>query len=214
MRSRTLLVGAAAIIGIGVAKLAARRTMLRWGATTDELAATLPGDELLPAAGLVATRAITIAAGRADVWPWLAQMGQGRGGLYSYDLLENLVANCNIHSADRVVPDWQDVAPGDEVKLHPDVALTVAAAHPGSALVLRGGVPLADAPAPYDFVWAFVLRDGPDGSTRLVVRERYSWSQPWVRAMVEVIEVVSFVMTEKMLRGIRDRAEHPVGAPC
>ena len=90
-----------------------RPRYLSWGASDEECAGALPGDELVPHADLAATRAVTIAATPEQVWPWIAQMGQGRGGLYSYDALENLVG-CDMHSADRVVPEWQDVAVGPD----------------------------------------------------------------------------------------------------
>ena len=163
---------------------------LRWGASPEECAKALPGDELVRRADLVATRAITIRARRERIWPWLAQMGQGRGGLYSYDALENLVG-CDMHSADRVVPEWQDVAPGDAFRLHPDVALEVTAVEPDRALVIRGGVPMGDAAPPYDFTWAFVLEDvepvrGRRAATgsppqRISVRRRHS--APGARAL-------------------------------
>jgi len=139
-------------------------------------------------------------------------LGQGRGGFYSYDFLENLVG-CDIHSADRIVPEWQDVGVGDEVKLHPKVALAVAALEPGRSLVLRGGVPMGNTPPPYDFTWAFVLRERPDRTTRLLVRERYAYTRRWAPLVVEPVEAVSFVMSQKMLRGIRDRAERTAGRP-
>jgi hypothetical protein len=131
----TVMAGAAAT---GV--LLARRWQLRWGATAQELAGPLPGDELIAEPDLTATRALTVRAPAARVWPWIAQLGQGRGGLYSYDFLENLIG-CDIHSADRVVREWQDIKAGDEVRLHPDVALEVAAVDPGLSLVLRSAVP-------------------------------------------------------------------------
>lgn len=186
--------------------LLARRWQLRWGATAQELAGPLPGDELIAPPDLAATRALTIRAPADRVWPWVAQLGQARGGFYSYDFLENLVG-CDIHSADRVVPEWQAIKAGDEVRLHPDVALKVAAVDPGRSLVLRGGVPAGDVPPPFDFTWAFALQPGPDGTTRLIVRERYAYIRPWARFMVEPVEVIDFVMTQKMLRGIRSRAE-------
>ncbi len=199
---------------------------LRWGASPEECAKALPGDELVRRADLVATRAITIRARPERIWPWLAQMGQGRGGLYSYDALENLVG-CDMHSADRVVPEWQDVAPGDAFRLHPDVALEVTAVEPDRALVIRGGVLMGDAAPPYDFTWAFVLEDvepvrGSSGAatgspsaadtrsgaaTRLLVRERYGYTRWWAPLLVEPVEAVSFVMSSKMLRGIKERAE-------
>ncbi len=188
--------------------LVARPRHLRWGASIHERDAFLPGDDLIESPDLTATRAITVGASADRVWPWIAQLGQGRAGFYSYDFLENL-AGCDIHSADRIVPEWQDIKIGDEVKLAPPVALDVAALEPGRSLVLRGGVPIGSTPAPYDFTWAWVLRDEPGGTSRLLVRERYAYTRPWARFLVEPVEAISFVMTQKMLRGIRDRAEQP-----
>jgi hypothetical protein len=191
---------------VAASALLARRQYLRWGATDEEIALALPGDELVPRANITATRAVAIDATADRVWPWIAQLGQGRGGFYSYDFLENLVG-CDMHSADRIVPEWQSNEVGSEVRLHPEVSLAVAAVEPGRALVLQGGVPMGSLPPPYDFTWAFVLRAGPDGTTRLVVRERYGYSRWWSGLLVEPVQVVSFVMSQRMLRGIRDRAE-------
>ncbi|MEA2310818.1 MAG: hypothetical protein QOE28_786 [Solirubrobacteraceae bacterium] len=195
-------------IGTAIAAylLVARPRQLRWGATDDEAAGPMAGDLLVAEADLTASRAITIRASAEQIWPWIAQMGQGRGGFYSYDFLENLVG-CDIHSADRVVPEWQAVEVGDDVRFAPEVGLLVAAVEPGRSLVLRGGVPIGNAPPPYDFTWAFALRDRPDGTTRMIVRERYAFTRPWARILVEPTEAVSFVMTRKMLRGVKARAE-------
>ena len=192
--------------------LLARPRLLRWGATDEEIDEPLPGDDLIANADLTATRANTIRASADQVWPWIAQLGQGQGGFYSYDFLENLVG-CDIHSADRITPEWQDVGVGDEVKLHPEVALEVAALEPGRSLILRGGVPMGNTPPPYDFTWAFVLQDRPDETTRLLVRERYAYTRSWAPLLVEPVEAVSFVMSQKMLRGIKDRAEHMAAPP-
>jgi hypothetical protein len=202
-----------AVIAIGSAAyiLLARPRQLRWGATDRERDESLPGDELVASVDLSATRAITISASADQVWPWIAQLGQGRGGFYSYDFLENLVG-CDIHSADRIVPEWQDVAVGDKVRFAPEVALDVALLERGRSLVLRGGVPVGSPAPPYDFTWAFALRDRPDETTRLLVRERYAYTRPWARLLVEPTEAVSFVMSRKMLRGIKDRAEGAAGA--
>jgi hypothetical protein len=198
--------------GLGAVTLTlARRLYLRWGSTPDELAATLPGDELMPRASITATRAISVAAAADHVWPWIAQIGQGRGGFYSYDFLENLVG-CGIHSADRIVAAWQAPAVGSEFLLHPEVALRVAELHPGSALVLEGGVAMGPIPPPYDFSWAFVVREGANRSTRLVVRERYRYTRRWSALLVEPVQVISFVMSERMLRGIRLRSQRAIAA--
>jgi hypothetical protein len=201
------LVAADGAVVAGVAF--ARGRYLRWGATDDELNVALPGDEIVATADLTATRAVTVRVAGARVWPWIAQVGQGRGGFYSYDFLENL-AGCDIHSAERAVPEWQSIDVGDVVHLTPEVGLSVAVVELGRALVLRGGVPIGRMPPPYDFTWAFVLRDQADGSTRLVVRERYSYSRRWARLLVEPAELISFVMSQRMLRGIKERAERPV----
>jgi hypothetical protein len=189
--------------------LLARPRQLRWGATDEESERSLPGDDLIENADLIATRAITIRASAEQVWPWIAQLGQGRGGFYSYDFLENLVG-CDIHSADRIVPEWQDLVVGDEVRFAPEVGLAVASLEHGRSLVLRGGIPIGNTAPPYDFTWAFVLRDGPDKTTRLLVRERYAYTRTWARLIVEPTEVLSFVMSQKMLREIKERAERPV----
>jgi hypothetical protein len=206
MRRRSVT-SAIAIGGAAAAYIRlARPRQLRWGATDQESDGSLPGDDLIANPDLTATRAITVHTSADQVWPWIAQLGQDRGGFYSYDVLENLVG-CNIHSADQIVPEWQEINVGDQVNLHPEVGLDVAVVEPGRALVLRGGVPMGAAPPPYDFTWAFVLQEQPEGTTRLLVRERYAYTQRWAPLLVEPVAVVSFVMSHKMLRGIRDRAE-------
>jgi hypothetical protein len=183
-----------------------RSWQLRWGATAEEVGAPLAGDALMAAADLVATRAVTIHAPADLIWPWIAQLGQGRGGFYTYDWLENLLG-LDMHSADRVVPGWQDIQAGDGIKLAENAGLTVALVEQGRALVIRGGIPMGAVPCPYDFTWAWVLREQHDGTTRLVVRERYSYTQRWAPFLLEPVQVISFVMTQRMLRGIKERAE-------
>jgi hypothetical protein len=183
-----------------------RVTVSLVGATDQESNDPLPGDELIEKADRNATRAITIRASAHEVWPWIAQLGQGRGGFYSYDFLENLVG-CDIHSAERIVAEWQDVRVGDQVRFAPGIGLAVALLEQGRSLVLRGGVPIGHAPPPYDSTWAFTLRDEPDGTTRLLVRERYAYKRSWARLIVVPTGVLSSVMSHKMLRGIKHRAE-------
>jgi hypothetical protein len=206
MRARQLLVVAAGTTTFVTLVRAAHRAQLVCGATRAEQIGSLAGDGLVPVADLAATRAIDIAAPPDAVWPWLVQIGQGRGGFYSYDALENLIG-LGIHSADRIVPQWQDLAVGDPVHLADEFALTAAIVEPGSALVLHGDGPVDDeGPSPFAFSWAFVLSERSGGS-RLVVRERYSYRLGWAGRLVPPLSWVSFVMTQRMLRGIRDRAE-------
>lgn len=205
-----LLAGGAAIYA-----LLLRPRMLVWGTTAAEQTAPLPGDEIVPSPGHVWTRAITISAPPAAVWPWLVQMGQGRGGLYSYDWLENLLG-CDIHSADAIVPAWQNLAVGDEVRLVKpdyavDLALNVAELIPERALVLRAKGDEAAARAaglPY-ISWAFVLQPTPEGTTRLVVRTRSTYASTAASLMFNryVLEPVQFIMERKMMLGIKQRVE-------
>lgn len=131
---------------------------------------------------------------------------RGGGGFYSYDFLENAIG-CDIHSATRAIQEFQDIAVGDEVRLAPQLSLNIATLNPGRSLVLRGGIPIGNSAPPYDFTWAFTLRDEPYGATRLLVRERYSYTRPWARLLIEPTEAISFVMSQKMLCAIRDRVE-------
>jgi hypothetical protein len=206
-RTRSGAFAIAVAVG-GALALAGRTRFLRWGATNEEIAASQPGDDLISDANVTATRAISIRRSPDLVWPWIAQLGQGRGGFYSYDFLENLVG-FDIHSADHVVPAWQQLEVGDEVRLAATVGLKAAIVEPGRALVLQGQLPLARRP-PFDSTWAFIVCEQPDGTTRLLSRERYGYKRWWAPLVVEPTQAISFVMSRKMLLGIRDRAEQQV----
>jgi hypothetical protein len=178
---------------------------IRWGATDDEVARLLPGDEIVPRPRKWSTRAITIAAPAEAVWPWLAQIGQGRGGLYSYDWLENL-AGCEIHSTDRIIPELQNLQAGDVVRLGPEgyPAYRVAAIELGRVLVLVGEDPDMGAHS-----WAFVLEPIDEQTTRLIVRSRDDYLPTLANVVIWrlITEPVHFVMERKMLLGIKQRAE-------
>ena len=122
------------------------------------------------------------------------------------------MANIDIHNADQIVPEWQHLAVGSEVRLAPELPLQVADLDVGRALVLRGNVPIGQAAPPYDFTWAFVLQPQPDGTTRLVVRERYAYTHRWAALIVQPAQLVSCFMSPEMLRGIKTRAERPLPA--
>jgi hypothetical protein len=105
--------------------------------TDEKLGDSFPGDALIADADLTATRAISVRAPRDEVWPWIAQLGQGRGRFYTYDFVENLVG-CDIHRADRL-PEWQDLGVGDDARLAPRVGLAVAALEPGRSSFSEAG---------------------------------------------------------------------------
>jgi hypothetical protein len=146
---------------------------------------SLPGDGLVPRPVYETTRAVTIEAPPAAVWPWIVQMGQGRAGFYSYDWLENLFG-LEIHNADRIHPEWQDLAPGDTVRLAPAdqyggrAVMRVVHLDPNRALVFGPAVEtpedLEAAATTGAGTWAFVLNRRAHDQTRLIVRTR---SRPW-----------------------------------
>ncbi|MBN9393263.1 MAG: SRPBCC family protein [Chloroflexi bacterium] len=174
-----------------------RRWMMRWGATPEEARKPLPGDDMVPKAGVQYTRAITINAPAEKVWPWLIQIGQGRGGFYSYDWLENL-AGIGIHSASEIVPEWQNLKVGETVNLAPDVGLPVTVVEPGQALVLQG--------------WgAFVLEEIDPQTTRLIIRTRVG-AGLMTLLYVLLIEIPHFIMERKMLLGLKQRVESALTA--
>lgn len=186
----------------------------RWGATDSEVAVALPGDDLVPEPADQNTRAITIDAPREAVWPWLVQIGADRGGFYSYDVLENLFG-LRIHSADQVIDEWQDLHVGDVVYASRSRSggWYVADLQPGCSLVLqtadlkRGRPARRTDPGGWEYSWAFVLVDRGDGSTRLLVRERVAVGSATVRRLMAPVGWVSFVMTRRMMLGIKARAE-------
>jgi hypothetical protein len=155
---RIFLVLSAALTALGYARI--RQPILTWGATDTEAAGPLPGDELLPAAGGASTRAIDIDAPPADVWPWLAQMGPSpRGGAYTYDWIENLLG-LEMHSVDRVLPEFQRPGVGDTIELGSN-RMRLELVEPRHALAWRS--------EDGNWLWTFVLVDR-GGRTRLISR--------------------------------------------
>jgi hypothetical protein len=129
------IVGAAAIaFALVTPFLRSRRT--RWGATDAEVNGSLPGDDIIAHPKWQYTQAITIGVAAEKVWPWLVQMGQRRGGFYSYQSLENLVG-CDIHNANIIIPEFQHLEAGNNILLHPKVPFPVALVESGRAIVLH-----------------------------------------------------------------------------
>jgi hypothetical protein len=194
---------------------ALRPWFLRWGATGAEVAAELPGDDIVRVPRCASTRAIAIEATPEDVWPWLAQMGQGRGGLYSYEWIENLVG-CDIHNADEVIPALQDIGVGDLIRLVPkeaptELAFEVARADVNRALVLKGRGTREEAFAEgFGYPsWTFAIERVDPRRVRLIARWRCDF-EPTLSGYLwwkYGIEPIHFVMERRMLKGIKKRAE-------
>ncbi len=203
--------------GAGAAVLDLLHRHRDWGATTAEVTAVLPGDEFVPEPAAQTTLGVTVAASAGEVWPWLVQMGADRGGMYSYDWLENLIG-LDIHTTDEVREEWQHLTVGDQVvvvregwgPLPDGYAFRVARVDPPRALVLRQAPP----EHPWNGVWSFhVLTQGP-GRCRLLARSRTEVDRRvGARVAGRVMEPVTLVMTRRMLHGIRDRAQHHAGRP-
>jgi hypothetical protein len=203
-RSWTRITGGAGLAAGAVAvsyPLIFRRRCLTWGARPDEVARELPGDDLLATADLVSTRAITVEAPPGAVWPWIVQIGSGRGGAYTYDWIENIFG-LGMHSADEILPQFQDVTVGDEFELGPNrPKMRVEVADPGRVFAFR----FADG----NWVWIFALFP-EGGATRLISRNRIA--MPQASALTRLfcllfMEPGSLVMERKMLLGIKERAE-------
>ncbi len=185
----------------------------RWGATDEEVHRTLSGDDQIPHPDTQWTRAITVQAKAADIWPWLVQIGQGRGGYYSYPWLEKLM-NLRIENADQINPEWQHLKEGDIIPAEPDGSgyrvITVA---PGRALVLGAreedeGVSSGFTHIYPAFTWAFVLDEGDTERTRLIMRMRAQARRSLLVALASLfIDFGAFLMKRRMLLGIKQRAE-------
>lgn len=219
MRIKTglLMIGAIKALALLGYAFVARPRMLRWGATCDEVDGTLPGDELVKNPRYTSTRAITIHADTAEIWAWLVQMGQGRGGFYSYDRLQNLMG-LNIHSLDRIAPELQDLKVGDAVRLSPEgqgstpVVMNVTILEPEHALVLRTPGTLEEAiEAVFPYAtWAFLLEPFSDKETRLIVRMRSDFKPTPIGLLINKygLELPHFLMERKTMLGIKERAEN------
>ena len=215
--------GASATLGIlvtvlglvGVYAFGVRPRLIRWGATDEEVARSYPGADLIPGAKRSSTTmSITIEAPPSKVWPWLKQMGVDRGVWYSWDYWRGR------HSADRIHPEWQDIAVGYHMAANPDGSAwwEVAALEPERFLALRMSVDLRgrrfDPRGPRarfctDSTWSFLLEKLPDDRTRLVVSGywdfRPHWLEPFVRFLM--LEPSTWIMQARQNSGIKRRAE-------
>ena len=199
--------GAAQIVGHLLLYPLLRGWRRRWGTTEEERTLRLPGDELVPEPKWTYNHAVSIGAPRSEVWPWLVQVGQGRGGFYSYEGLENLVG-CQIRNVFEIRPELQQLHVGERIVLHgrsgfgPEVVRLV----PGRAFVLGGPPNEKGSQA----TWGFHLRDGPKGTTRLLERGRHVAGRGLGEKLgfgPYLMDPIGLVMSKKMLRTIKRLAE-------
>jgi hypothetical protein len=186
--------------------------MLSWGATEAESTMALPGDGVVPNPLHRSTRAVTIDAPVEDVWPWIAQLGQDRGGFYSYSWIENMML-ADIHSAKTIHPDWLVRSEGQLLPLtspnYPlglvkrkerSVGPHILRFEPNQVMVLEG--------------WgSFVLQPLAGGKTRFLVRDPTKpMSRPGKLLWLVFFEPGHFAMEREMMKGIRARAEGTSGS--
>lgn len=185
----------------------------RWGAEEEEVETPLPGDDLLPEANLQTTKAIAIQASPEQVWPWLLQLGVDRGGMYSYEFIENLMG-LGVENADQLRPEWQNLKAGDFIRFTPQEF----ALNPGPGLYVEGleanramfgcfGLENARPEKCQGGTWQFVLEPQEDSTTRLLLRNRTEAGSTLARAGLKIGHLFQFIMERKMLLVIKDRAE-------
>ncbi len=175
-----------------------RPWVMRWGATDAEIAMALPCDWEIQPGSEVSTRAITIHAPASAVWPWIAQLGQERGGFYSHDFFENLFG-AGMTNAEQLLPEPQRLKPGDRVSYFqngpPGTYGTVTQLEPNHLLSIGG--------------WCFVLLPIDEHTTRLVIRYPFPVGDNPVAKLVYygMFEQAHFTMESGMMLGIKERAE-------
>ena len=175
---------------------------LNWGLDGNAASHHFPGDELLRKPDYISTHALTIDAPAEKVWPWLVQIGQNRGGFYSYTWIENLMG-LQMRNADRIVPQWQTLAAGDEINLAPRNSMVVAAIEKPKHIV-------CDMPLAKKTTWAFILEPLAEGKSRLISRIRMNFGDD-LRWDLVFFDIGHFIMDRKMLSGIKERAERQAG---
>src|ERR1051325_8172517 len=199
--NRVLSVIALNTLLLGAYLLWARPYQLRWGATKEEIARSMPGDELDHHPMFLATRAITINATPEEIWPWLMQMSYGRAGFYGDDILENIGSGNGIHSADHIIQEYQHFKVGDEVPLSAAGGLVFYAIEPNRYLIWSGTDGWGG------FTWAMYPIDR--NHTRLISRILWThhWSEPNKIGMDIFTEFTDHLAVRKILQGVKGRVE-------
>jgi hypothetical protein len=210
-------------LGLLIVALAAARVWAwTWGATSADLEAVWPGDDLSPRASLVTTRAVTIEAPAPVVWSWLVQIGQDRAGFYSYTWLENL-ARCAMPRVERLVPEWQQRTLGERVWLarrdryRGEARQIVVGIDPGRALTMASPVDwgrIVRRETSRGGTWTFILVPLDARRTRLVARSRGPEAPGLALRLfyLALFAPIHFIMERRMLLRIATLAEQTASA--
>ena len=211
-------IGGAFIMVVSLATPFLNNSRRTWGATKSEIERTWPGDESVPHPKGEYMHAITINAPATVVRRWLIQIGQDRGGFYSYEFLENLIG-CKIHNADKIIPEFQHLDIDDDIPMHPKMGFPYKVAaidtYHTLLLTLRADVEsgksfeLVELPRKYqNQSWLFSLESPDEHTTRLVSRSRNDWNKSMGNTIFYgIFGPITIEMDRKMLKGIKKRAE-------
>jgi hypothetical protein len=201
-RSIAFAVGIAGGVALSVYLLGIRPRHMRWGATDDEVTRSMAGDDLVKNPIHVTTRAVTIQAKPADVWPWLVQMGFGRGGMYSYDLVDRVMGILDRESTWQIMPEYQQLEAGDVIPMGSGPSWPVLALEPNRSMVLNIEEPGVHV------TWSYLLEELDGQRARLVLRVR-TWLAitPQIVPLLVVMDPGEFLMVRKHLLGVKARAE-------
>jgi hypothetical protein len=182
--------------------LAVRPRHMRWGATDAEVGRSMAGDDLVSNPIHVTTRAVTIRAEPPQVWPWLVQMGYGRGGMYSYDLVDRVMGILDQASTWQVMPEYQQLEAGNVIPMGSGPSWPVAVLEPCRSIVLHIQEPGVHV------TWSYLLEALDGEATRLVLRVR-TWLEikPQIVPLLVVMDPGEFLMVRKHLLGVKARAE-------
>jgi hypothetical protein len=200
---------------IGIAVLTAAYLFLirpwhrNWGASRIEVGQPMPGDELVPRTNYLTTRAVAIKGEPEDIWPWLVQMGYKRGGLYSYDWLDRAAGILDRPSAIRILPEFQNLKPGDKIPIGGGPGWLVHSLEPNKSMVLdikQPGVHIS---------WSFQIYPADLNLSRLVLRIRGYLEPPGplLMPLFVLLDPAEFIMVRRMLTGIKQRVERTAGTP-
>ena len=216
------LEGVAVALAVLVSWPVSRRWLQDWGSLPKERLRAWPGDEFVLPEHTTYTRAVTIHASASDVWPWLVQFGLGRAGFYSYELLERLVG-IPVKNVESIVPDYQDLAAGDEILLHPKApGIPVAALNRDNHIcfgVVDDPERPIEKPDPARS-WSMYIEPRSETASRLLLRSCVEppRDRSFSKRLAALIEApIDFVMEQRMLRTIKRLAEsggEQVGSPA
>ena len=197
------LVALSVLIGLGLIYwFPIRRGFRCWGATDAEVERPMVGDPEVAIPNYATTLAVTVDAPPADIWPFLVQMGYRRGGLYSYDWLDRLFGFLDAPSAERVLPEFQQLGVGNVIPIGRCAGFPVKAIEPLRTLVLGGETD------GLEWMWQLGLYPVNERRTRLVSRNRARIPRTVGSTLFMcALEPAAFIMTRKMLLGLKRRAE-------